>query len=118
MLSTLQRWNIISLRYFNPVGAHPSGRIGEDPTKNFSNLMPYIAQVALGNKPHVEVFGGDYNTPDGTGGRLLQTLGDRSGDYSSAQMAYGANESIKGRQPDVWYKRTITRLYHGLALTR
>ncbi|XP_037094697.1 UDP-glucose 4-epimerase-like isoform X1 [Pollicipes pollicipes] len=63
------KWNIISLRYFNPVGAHPSGRIGEDPTKNFTNLMPYIAQVALGNKPHINVFGGDYNTPDGTGVR-------------------------------------------------
>jgi len=63
------KWNIISLRYFNPVGAHPSGRIGEDPTKNFSNLMPYIAQVALGNKPHVEIYGNDYNTPDGTGVR-------------------------------------------------
>ncbi|XP_057367808.1 UDP-glucose 4-epimerase-like isoform X2 [Daphnia carinata] len=64
-----EKWNICSLRYFNPVGAHPSGLIGEDPTKPYSNLMPYIAQVALGNKPSVVVFGNDYNTPDGTGVR-------------------------------------------------
>jgi len=63
------KWNIVSLRYFNPVGAHPSGLIGEDPTKEFSNIMPYIAQVALGNKPHVTVFGNDYDTKDGTGVR-------------------------------------------------
>ncbi|VVD04737.1 UDP-glucose 4-epimerase-like [Leptidea sinapis] len=61
------KWNIISLRYFNPVGAHPSGLIGEDPTKEFTNLMPFMAQVALGKKPVLTVFGSDYNTPDGTG---------------------------------------------------
>lgn len=63
----MQRWNICSLRYFNPVGAHPSGKIGEDPTKPYSNLMPYIAQVAIGNKPSLTIFGNDYDTPDGTG---------------------------------------------------
>ncbi|CAG5048812.1 unnamed protein product [Parnassius apollo] len=62
-----KKWNIISLRYFNPVGAHPSGLIGEDPTKEFTNLMPFMAQVALGKKPVLTVFGNDYNTPDGTG---------------------------------------------------
>lgn len=73
MLMDLSRsdelWNIVSLRYFNPVGAHPSGKIGEDPTKPYSNLMPYIAQVALGNKPSLTIFGDDYDTPDGTGVR-------------------------------------------------
>ncbi|CAG9795671.1 unnamed protein product [Diatraea saccharalis] len=64
-----EKWNIISLRYFNPVGAHPSGMIGEDPTKEFTNLMPFMAQVALGKKPVLTVFGSDYNTPDGTGVR-------------------------------------------------
>lgn len=49
------------------MGAHPSGLIGEDPTKEFTNLMPYMAQVALGKKPVLTVFGSDYNTPDGTG---------------------------------------------------
>ncbi|KAB0804819.1 hypothetical protein PPYR_01789 [Photinus pyralis] len=64
-----KKWNIICLRYFNPVGAHPSGEIGEDPTKAFSNIMPYIAQVAIGHKPILTIFGGDYNTSDGTGVR-------------------------------------------------
>ncbi|XP_064108312.1 UDP-glucose 4-epimerase-like isoform X1 [Macrobrachium nipponense] len=64
-----EKWNIISLRYFNPVGAHPSGRLGEDPTKNFTNLMPYIGQVAIGKKDSLTIFGNDYNTVDGTGVR-------------------------------------------------
>jgi len=57
------------LRYFNPVGAHPSGRIGEDPQGIPNNLVPYVAQVAVGKRPEVVVFGGDYPTPDGTGVR-------------------------------------------------
>ncbi|ACV58575.1 UDP-glucose 4-epimerase GalE [Alicyclobacillus acidocaldarius] len=57
------------LRYFNPVGAHPSGRIGEDPQGIPNNLVPYVAQVAVGKRPEVVVFGGDYLTPDGTGVR-------------------------------------------------
>jgi UDP-glucose 4-epimerase len=62
-------WNIALLRYFNPVGAHPSGRVGEDPNGIPNNLMPYIAQVAVGRLPQLQVFGGDYDTPDGTGVR-------------------------------------------------
>lgn len=62
-----ENWNIIALRYFNPVGAHESGLIGEDPTKQFTNLMPYISQVALGKKDCLTIFGNDYDTPDGTG---------------------------------------------------
>ena len=57
----------VLLRYFNPVGAHPSGRIGEDPCGVPSNLMPYVAQVAVGRRERLRVFGGDYDTPDGTG---------------------------------------------------
>lgn len=63
------KWNIISLRYFNPVGAHESGLIGEDPTKQFTNLMPFISQVAMGKKESLTIFGDDYDTPDGTGVR-------------------------------------------------
>ena len=63
------RWRIVSLRYFNPIGAHPSGLIGEDPQGVPNNLFPYIAQVAAGRRPHLEVFGDDYHTPDGTGVR-------------------------------------------------
>ncbi len=62
-------WNIALLRYFNPVGAHPSGRIGEDPHGIPNNLMPYITQVAVGKLAKLSVFGGDYPTPDGTGVR-------------------------------------------------
>ncbi len=63
------RWNIALLRYFNPVGAHRSGRIGEDPDGLPNNLMPYVSQVAVGRLERLNVFGGDYPTPDGTGVR-------------------------------------------------
>ncbi|KAG0291133.1 hypothetical protein BGZ98_003136, partial [Dissophora globulifera] len=63
------KWNIILLRYFNPVGAHESGRIGEDPNGTPNNLMPYVAQVAIGRRPIINVFGNDYDTKDGTGVR-------------------------------------------------
>ena len=62
-------WNVILLRYFNPVGAHKSGRIGEDPKGIPNNLMPYISQVAVGKLEKLGVFGNDYDTPDGTGVR-------------------------------------------------
>ena len=63
------RWNVALLRYFNPVGAHESGIIGEDPTGIPNNLMPFVAQVAVGRREKLMVFGGDYPTPDGTGVR-------------------------------------------------
>ncbi|WP_211827857.1 UDP-glucose 4-epimerase GalE [Kistimonas asteriae] len=62
-------WNIALLRYFNPVGAHPSGLIGEDPNGIPNNLMPFVAQVAIGKREKLHVFGNDYPTPDGTGVR-------------------------------------------------
>ena len=62
-------WNVVLLRYFNPIGAHPSGRIGENPNGIPNNLMPYITQVAVGKRPELGVFGNDYDTPDGTGVR-------------------------------------------------
>jgi len=73
MLRDLQqadsRWKVCNLRYFNPVGAHPSGRIGEDPNGAPNNLFPYIAQVAVGRREKLSVFGADYPTRDGTGVR-------------------------------------------------
>jgi UDP-glucose 4-epimerase len=63
------RWKICSLRYFNPVGAHPSGKIGEDPRGTPNNLFPFIAQVAVERRPVLSVYGGDYSTKDGTGVR-------------------------------------------------
>ena len=62
-------WNIVLLRYFNPIGAHVSGRIGEDPKDIPNNLLPYVAQVAVGKLQCIQVFGNDYPTPDGTGVR-------------------------------------------------
>jgi len=62
-------WAIACLRYFNPVGAHESGLIGEDPRGTPNNLMPYVAQVAIGRRPQLQVFGNDYATTDGTGVR-------------------------------------------------
>lgn len=62
-------WSIVMLRYFNPIGAHESGLIGEDPNGIPNNLLPYVAQVAVGKLPCLNVFGDDYDTPDGTGVR-------------------------------------------------
>ena len=62
-------WRIARLRYFNPVGAHPSGRIGEDPRDIPNNLFPFVSQVAVGRQPCLQVFGGDWPTPDGSGVR-------------------------------------------------
>ena len=62
-------WRVACLRYFNPVGAHPSGQIGEDPLGIPNNLFPFVSQVAVGQRPQLKVFGGDWPTPDGTGVR-------------------------------------------------
>jgi len=67
LVHSSQHWKIICLRYFNPAGAHESGLIGEDPNGVPNNLVPYITQVALGSLPHLNVYGDDYPTPDGTG---------------------------------------------------
>lgn len=69
-------WQTGCLRYFNPVGAHESGLIGEDPRGTPNNLMPYVAQVAIGRRPQLQVFGNDYDTPDGTGVRDYIHVGD------------------------------------------
>ena len=61
-----KEWCITILRYFNPIGAHPSGDMGEDPSALLSNLVPYLQQVAIGKKDHINIFGTDYDTPDGT----------------------------------------------------
>ncbi len=64
-----KEWSVVLLRYFNPIGAHSSGLIGEDPRGIPNNLMPYISQVAVGRRDHLNVFGNDYDTHDGTGVR-------------------------------------------------
>jgi len=85
-------WKISLLRYFNPVGAHPSGLMGEDPQGIPNNLMPYIARVAVGRLPEVQVFGGDYQTPDGTGLRDYIHVLDLA-DGHIAALEYGASQS-------------------------
>jgi UDP-glucose 4-epimerase len=77
-------WSITILRYFNPVGAHPSGKIGEDPHGVPNNLMPYVAQVAVGRRPYLTVFGNDYPTPDGTGVRDYLHVMDLSQGHCNA----------------------------------
>lgn len=67
-------WRIVLLRYFNPVGSHPSGDIGEDPLGIPNNLMPFVQQVAVGRREELTVFGKDYNTADGTGVSIIFQL--------------------------------------------
>ncbi|XP_071448555.1 UDP-glucose 4-epimerase [Hetaerina americana] len=90
-------WGIISLRYFNPVGAHHSGLIGEDPLDIPNNLMPYIAQVAVGKREYVSVYGSDYSTPDGTGVRDYIHIEDlASGHISALEKLLGKEPTPKG----------------------
>jgi UDP-glucose 4-epimerase len=83
-------WRTGVLRYFNPVGAHPSGLIGEDPTGIPNNLMPFVAQVAVGQRPHLNVYGNDYPTPDGTGVRDYIHVQDLAAGHVAALQALGA----------------------------
>lgn len=80
-------WRVGVLRYFNPVGAHSSGLIGEDPSGTPNNLMPYVAQVAIGLRPHLSVFGSDYPTPDGTGVRDYIHVMDLAAGHVAAVQA-------------------------------
>lgn len=86
-------WSVMSLRYFNPVGAHESGEIGEDPNGIPNNLMPYISQVAVGREPHFRVFGNDFNTPDGTGVRdYIHIMDLASGHVTTLDKLLDSNE--------------------------
>ncbi|MEZ5892911.1 MAG: UDP-glucose 4-epimerase GalE [Parvularculaceae bacterium] len=78
------RWRVVNLRYFNPVGAHASGRIGEDPNGVPNNLFPFIAQVAVGKRAELSVFGNDYPTRDGTGVRDYIHVTDLARGHSAA----------------------------------
>ena len=81
------RWSIAILRYFNPVGAHASGLLGEAPNGIPNNLMPYITQVALGQREHLQIFGNDYDTPDGTGVRDYLHVCDLAAGHLAALRA-------------------------------
>jgi UDP-glucose 4-epimerase len=88
-------WRMVLLRYFNPVGAHPSGRIGEDPTGIPNNLMPFTMQVAVGRREKLRVFGGDYDTPDGTCVRDYIHVVDLADAHLAAMDALGRIEGCR-----------------------
>jgi UDP-glucose 4-epimerase len=88
------RWSICLLRYFNPVGAHASGRIGEDPNGVPLNLLPYMTQVAVGRLSRLEVFGGDYDTPDGTGVRDYIHVVDLAQGHLAALNAHAGDGGL------------------------
>lgn len=89
-----ETWGIVLLRYFNPVGAHPSGLIGEDPQGVPNNLLPYVAQVAVGRREEVGVFGNDYPTPDGTGVRDYIHVMDLAEGHVSALNAHAKQQGL------------------------
>ena len=90
-----KEWNVILLRYFNPIGAHKSGLIGEDPNGIPNNLMPYITKVATGELPRVNVFGNDYPTPDGTGVRDYIHVVDLADGHVKAIKKIEENPGLK-----------------------
>jgi UDP-glucose 4-epimerase len=88
-------WKVATLRYFNPVGAHESGLIGEDPRGTPNNLMPYVAQVAAGRRAHLQVFGDDYDTADGTGVRdYIHVCDLADGHVAALQYLFDAARSL------------------------
>jgi len=90
-----KNWNVVLLRYFNPVGAHPSGQIGEDPNGIPNNLFPYICQVAVGKLSELSVFGSNYPTPDGTGVRDYIHVVDLATAHISALSKFKSNFGIE-----------------------
>ena len=99
ILSDLARadrgWRVSLLRYFNPVGAHPSGLIGEEPLGRPTNLMPLVAGVALGRSPHLEIFGRDYSTADGTAVRDYVHVVDLADGHVAALAAMGKGDHLQ-----------------------
>ena len=88
-------WNVVLLRYFNPIGAHPSGLIGEDPKGIPNNLVPHVAQVAVGKREAVQVYGNDYPTPDGTGVRDYIHVCDLASGHVSALRWMNGREGVE-----------------------
>lgn len=93
--NTNENWQFTSLRYFNPVGAHPSGRIGEDPSGIPNNLLPFVSQVAVGKREQLSVFGDDYDTVDGTGVRDYIHVVDLAKAHVAALEHLGAPNEYK-----------------------
>ena len=95
-------WTVVLLRYFNPVGAHPSGRIGENPNGIPNNLMPYITQVAVGKRKELGVFGNDYPTPDGTGVRDYIHVCDLADAHVAALQCFTQSFRHAGNQTFIY----------------
>ena len=105
-----KEWGIVLLRYFNPIGAHKSGRIGEDPRGIPNNLMPYITQVAVGRRPQLSVFGNDYDTPDGTGVRdYIHVVDLAKGHVAAVRYVTKNNSFVKVNGVDVPYQIVARR---------
>lgn len=105
-------WSIALLRYFNPVGAHPSGRIGEDPNGIPNNLMPYISQVAVGNLPELNVFGSDYPTADGTGIRDYIHVTDLAAGHLKALEKLQLNKGIESYNLGTGHGYSVLEMIH------
>ncbi len=108
-------WNIALLRYFNPVGAHPSGRIGEDPRGIPNNLVPYISQVAVGKLPEVKIFGDDYPTPDGTGVRDYIHIMDLAGGHLKALEKLAVNPGLVSYNLGTGRGYSVLEMVHAFA---
>jgi UDP-glucose 4-epimerase len=97
------RWSVALLRYFNPVGAHPSGRIGEDPRGVPNNLVPFIAQVAVGRREQLTIFGDDFDTPDGTGVRdYIHVVDLAEGHVAALRALAGLSGGGRGAGARAW----------------
>lgn len=107
LAATNDSWNLIPLRYFNPVGAHPSGQIGEDPNDIPNNLMPYISQVAVGKLEKLSIFGNDYPTVDGTGVRDFIHVTDLAQGHVAAlnylQQQVSSDKDSSGKNSSVGF---------------
>jgi UDP-glucose 4-epimerase len=108
-------WRIALLRYFNPVGAHPSGRIGEDPKGIPNNLMPFVLQVAVGRRPKVNVFGHDYPTRDGTGVRDYLHVVDLAKGHLAAMENLDRFEGARALNLGTGRGYSVLEVIHGIA---
>ena len=104
-------WSVVLLRYFNPIGAHESGMIGEDPRGIPNNLMPYITQVAIGRREKLSVFGNDYPTPDGTGVRDYIHVVDLAKGHVAAVKYVVSGHGLRGVQSG--HRNRLQRAGHG-----
>jgi UDP-glucose 4-epimerase len=112
LTSTGNGWQVSLLRYFNPVGADPSGRIGEDPVGIPNNLLPFIAQVAVGRRPELVVFGDDYDTVDGTGVRDYIHVADLAEGHIAAMQHMPRTDAAEAYNLGVGHGSSVREVVH------